>query len=88
MTRSDPTVIPFPRRNPLHNPVPIHCPFQAAAELRAALLAKTLRQLPHVEDPAQLDEAAILADGLLSDLVVLYRNAIAQAQGRSGDEEL
>lgn len=75
MARSESVVIPFPTpRNPLHSHVADECPHQAAAEYRAALLAKLLRRVP---------ELASTTNALLSELVVLYRRAIAQAAGRA-----
>jgi len=47
----------------------------AAAEYRAALLAKLLRRMPEREMASTTSE-------LLTELVVLYRQAINQAQGR------
>jgi hypothetical protein len=75
MARSESVVIPFPTpRNPLHSHLADDCPHQAAAEYRAALLAKLLRRLPE-------PELASTTSALLSELIVLYRQAIAQAQG-------
>jgi len=47
----------------------------AAAEYRAALLAKLLRRMPEREMASTTSE-------LLTELVVLYRQAINHAQGR------
>ncbi|PIA74159.1 hypothetical protein CDR19_03560 [Ectopseudomonas toyotomiensis] len=75
MARSESVVIPFPTpRNPLHSHVADECPHQAAAEYLAALLAKLLRRVPE-------PELANITNALLSELAVLYRRAIAQAQG-------
>lgn len=77
MTKSESVVIPFPTpRNPLHSHVADECPLQAAAEYRAALLAKLLRRMPE-------PELASTTSALLSELIVLYRRAIAQATGRA-----
>lgn len=76
MARSESVVIPFPMpANPLHSHIADDCAYQAAAEYRAAQLAKLLRHLPQ-------QELADTTDALLSELIVLYRQAIAQAQGR------
>ncbi|MGN0927274.1 hypothetical protein [Ectopseudomonas mendocina] len=77
MTKSESVVIPLPSpRNPLHSFVADECPLQAAAEYRAALLAKLLRRMPE-------PELANNTSALLSELIVLYRRAIAQASGRA-----
>ncbi len=77
MTKSESVVIPFPTpHNPLHSHVADECPLQAAAEYRAALLAKLLRRMPE-------PELANSTSALLSELIVLYRRAIAQAAGRA-----
>ena len=77
MTKSESVVIPFPTPcNPLHSHVADECPHQAAAEYRAALLTKLLRQMPE-------PELASITSALLSELIVLYRRAIAQAAGRA-----
>ena len=77
MARSESVVIPFPSpRNPLHSAVANEYPLQAAAEYRAALLAMLLRGLPE-------PELANATSALLSELIVLYRRAIAQAAGRA-----
>lgn len=69
--------MPFPTpSNPLHSHVADECPHQAEAECRAALLTKLLRR---VSEP----ELASTTNALLSELVVLYRRAIAQAAGRA-----
>ncbi|MDR8013689.1 hypothetical protein [Ectopseudomonas guguanensis] len=76
MARSESVVIPFPTpRNPLHSHIADECPPQAAAEYRAALLAKLLRRLPEAE-------LSNTGSALLSELIVLYRQAIALASGR------
>ena len=51
----------------------------AAAEYRAALLAKLLRRMPE-------QELADISNAMLSELVVLYRQAINQAQGSAGHD--
>lgn len=77
MAKSESVVTPFPTpRNPLHSFVADECPLQAAAEYRAALLAKLLRRMPE-------PELANSTNALLSELIVLYRQAIAQASGRA-----
>lgn len=77
MTKSESVVIPFPTpRNPLRSSVADECPLQAAAEYRAALLAKLLRRMPE-------PELTNSATTLLSELIVLYHLAIAQASGRA-----
>ncbi|MDM8348758.1 hypothetical protein P8H27_07575 [Pseudomonas sp. sp1636] len=91
MTRSNPVVIPFPKRfkplDCLDDPV---CYFQAAAELRVAMLHKLFNILARsgVAAPAatELHELCQNARELLNDVVVLYRSSLAQAQGRAGDE--
>lgn len=76
MTKPESVIIPFPTpRNPLHSNVADKCSLQAAAEYRAALLAKLLRRIPE-------QELANTTSALLSELIVLYRRAIAQAAGR------
>lgn len=75
MARSEPVVIPFPTpANPLHGHIADNCAYQAAAEYRAALLAKLLKRMPQ-------RELADTTNALLSELVVLYRQAIVQAHG-------
>ncbi|MFI8735538.1 hypothetical protein ACIGKM_06440 [Ectopseudomonas toyotomiensis] len=77
MTKSESVVIPFPTPcNPLHSHVADNCPLQAAAEYRAALLTKLLRRMPE-------PELASTTSALLSELIVLYRRAIAQAARRA-----
>lgn len=77
MTKSESVVIPFPSpRNPLQSSVADECPLQAATEYRATLLAKLLRRIPE-------PELANSASTLLSELIVLYHLAIAQASGRA-----
>lgn len=80
MTRPESVVIPFPTpTNPLHSYVADDCVYQAAAEYRAALLAKLLKRLPQQEHAAS-------SSALLSDLIVLYRQAISQSHGRAAHE--
>ncbi|AVO56022.1 hypothetical protein [Ectopseudomonas mendocina] len=80
MTKSESVVIPFPSpRNPLQSFVADECPLQAAAEYRAALLAKLLRRMPE-------PELANSTNALLSELIVLYRRAIAQVSGRAAHD--
>lgn len=80
MTKSESVVIPFPTpRNPLQSHGPDDCPLQAAAEYRAALLIKLLRRMPE-------PELATTAHAMLSELIALYRRAIAQAAGRAAHD--
>jgi hypothetical protein len=80
MTKSESVVVPFPTpRNPLQSFVSDECPLQAAAEYRAALLAKLLRHMPE-------QELANSTNALLSELIVLYRRAIARASGRAAHD--
>lgn len=80
MSRSESVVIPFPTPpNPLFSHVADDYSVLAAAEYRAALLAKLLRRMPE-------QELANISNAMLSELVVLYRQAINQAQGRAGHE--
>ncbi|VXB68483.1 hypothetical protein [Pseudomonas sp. 8O] len=80
MTTSESVVIHFPSpRNPLHSFVANEYPLQAAAEYRAALLAMLLRGLPEAE-------LANATSALLSELIVLYRRAIAHAAWRAEHE--
>ena len=91
MTRSNPAVIPFPKRfeplDCLDGPV---CHFQAAAELRVAMLHKLFSILARSEATAstarELHELCQGARELLNDVVVLYRSSLAQAAGRAADE--
>jgi hypothetical protein len=76
MARPESVVIPFPTpANPLHSHIADNCAYQAAAEYRAALLAKLLRRMPQ-------QELADTSNVLLSELIVLYRQAITQAHWR------
>ena len=80
MSTSESVVIHFPSpRNPLHSFVANEYPLQAAAEYRAALLAMLLRGLPE-------PELANATSALLSELIVLYRRAIAPAAWRAEHE--
>jgi hypothetical protein len=91
MTSSTPAVIPFPKRyeplDCLDEPV---CHFQAAAELRVAMLHKLFSGLARAEANAsaarELHELCQGARELLNDVVVLYRSSLAQAAGRAADE--
>ncbi len=91
MTSSNPAVIPFPKRyeplDCLDGPV---CHFQAAAELRVAMLHKLFSVLAHAEANAsaarELHELCQGARELLNDVAVLYRSSLAQAQERAADE--
>jgi hypothetical protein len=91
MTRSNPTVIPFPKRvEPLDCLAGPVCYFQAAAELRVAMLHKLFSVLARSEvntsTAKELRELCQNAREMLNDVVVLYRSSLAQAQGRAGDE--
>jgi hypothetical protein len=80
MAKSESVVIPFPTpRNPLHSFVSDECPLQAAAEYRTTLLAQLLRRMPE-------PELVNCTNALLSELIVLYRRAIAQASGRAAHD--
>ena len=91
MTRPNPAVIPFPKRyvplDCLDSPI---CHFQAAAEVRGAMLHKLFSILARSEATAatatDLHELCQGARELLNDVVVLYRSSLTQAQGRAGDE--
>ncbi|MDM8349350.1 hypothetical protein P8H27_10610 [Pseudomonas sp. sp1636] len=89
MTSSNPVVIPFPKRvEPLDCGTVTACHFQAAAELRVAMLHKMFNILARsgVAAPAATDlhELCQNARELLNDVVVLYRSSLAQ--GRAGDD--
>ncbi|MDM8348121.1 hypothetical protein P8H27_04335 [Pseudomonas sp. sp1636] len=89
MTKSNPAVIPFPKRvKPLDCGTATACHFQAAAELRVAMLHKLFNILARsgVAAPAatELHELCQNARELLNDVVVLYRSSLAQ--GRAGDD--
>jgi hypothetical protein len=91
MTRSNPAVIPFPKRiDPLDCSIATVCHFQAAAELRVAMLHKLFSVLARSEvstsTAKELHKLCQNARELLNDVVVLYRSSLAQAQGRVGDE--
>ncbi|WP_439886627.1 hypothetical protein ACSX1C_13980 [Pseudomonas sp. MBLB4123] len=91
MTRFNAVVVPFPKRyEPLDCLDGQGCHFQAAAELRVAMLHKLFDILARMEastpGAGPLHEACDSARALLSDVLVLYRRALAQAQGRAGDE--
>ena len=76
MTKPESVVIPFPKpHNPPNSPVADECSLQAAAEYRAVSLAKLLRRMPE-------SELTNSASTLLSELILLYHLAIAQAAGR------
>ncbi len=83
-------VIRFPRRQ---SPIPKTCPppprdTQGDAELRASLLADIFDELIRKkgEHPEGLlvHAAALFAKDLLEEMVVLYRQALCEAQGGSG----
>ena len=91
MTRSIPAVIPFPKRfEPFDCVGSTACHFQAAAELRVAMLHKLFGILARMEASTsgarQLHEVCDNARELLNDVVVLYRSSLAQAGGRAADE--
>jgi len=69
---------------------PATCRLQAAAELRVAMLHKLFNILARTEaSPSmakELYELCHSAQAMLTDVVVLYRSSLAQAQGRAGDE--
>ncbi|OLU34320.1 hypothetical protein BVH03_02595 [Pseudomonas sp. PA15(2017)] len=84
-------VLPFPRRP---SPIPA-ADYQAQnaqgdAELRAALLRELLEDLTshaeHSTDRLRIRLATLAANDLLDELVVLYRRALSQLQGRSSHE--
>jgi hypothetical protein len=90
MTRSNPAVIPFPKRyeplDCLDGPV---CHFQAA-ELRVAMLHKLFSILARSEantsTARELHEFCQGAREMLNDVVVLYRGSLAQAGRRTADD--
>ena len=89
MTSSNPAVIPFPKRiEPLGCTPSAVCHFQAAAELRVAMLHKLFSILARAEATAstarELHELCQGARELLNDVVVLYRSSLAQ--GRAADD--
>lgn len=80
MSRFESVVIPFPTPpNSLRSHAVNNCSVLAAAEYRAALLAKLLRHIPQ-------QEMASTTGMLLSELIVLYRQAIYQAHRRAEHE--
>ncbi|WP_324732247.1 hypothetical protein [Pseudomonas paeninsulae] len=91
MTRSSPTVIPFPKRvEPLDCSAATVCHFQAEAELRVAMLHKLFNILARsgaaTAAATDLHELCQNAREMLNDVVVLYRSSLAQSHGRAGDE--
>ena len=91
MTSSNPAVIPFPKRyEPLDCPDGPVCHFQAAAELRVAMLHKLFSVLARAEvntsTARELHEFCQGARELLNDVVVLYRSSLAQSAGRAADD--
>ena len=91
MTRSLSAVDSFLEHLQSQDPLsPATCRFQAAAELRVAMLHKLFALLACAEAPPavvkDLNELCHTARELLTDVVVLYRGALAQAHGRAGDE--
>ena len=89
MTRSDPAVIPFPKRyEPLGCTSSAVCHFQAAAELRVAMLHKLFDILARTDGASgnarHLHELCQGAREMLNDVVVLYCSALAQ--GRAADD--
>jgi len=88
-----PAVIPFPKRHePRDWSRSAVCHFQAAAELRVAMLHRLFDILARTPAPTcndqPLHECCDSARALLHDVVVLYRRSLAQAssQGRGGNE--
>ncbi|NQD96620.1 hypothetical protein HP532_28585 [Pseudomonas sp. CrR25] len=88
MPKPHTAVVPFPKRF-----APLDCDaaadrFQAAAELRVEMLHKLFTLLACSEVPPavakDLGELCQTARGMLTDVVVLYRGALAH--GRAGDE--
>ncbi|MBS7690295.1 hypothetical protein I0E98_06560 [Pseudomonas lalucatii] len=91
MARFNAVVVPFPKRcAPLEHFDGQGCHFQAAAELRVAMLHKLFAILVRMEAPSPgarpLHEACDSARELLNEVLVLYRRSLAQAHGRAGDE--
>ena len=89
MTRSNPAVIPFPKRSePLGCTSSAVCHFQAAAELRVAMLHKVCDMLARTDastaNARYLHECCDNAREMLNEVVVLYRSALAQ--GRAADD--
>jgi len=89
MTSSNPAVIPFPKRiEPLGCTPSAVCHFQAAAELRVAMLHKLFDILARTDastaNARHLHECSDNARELLNDVVVLYRSSLAQ--GRAADD--
>ncbi|HBX55509.1 hypothetical protein [Pseudomonas sp. UBA2684] len=90
MTKSLCPVIPFPKRFAVQDSsAPSACAFQTAAEQRVVLLHRLFNILSNLDDSGfarlQLKEACENAREMLNDVVVLYRSALAQAEGRAGD---
>lgn len=85
-----PSVIPFPKRfEPQDFVVSAASPLQAAAEIRVEMLHTLFGILLTVDgfpESAMLREVFHNASQLLNDVVVLYRRAIVQAQGRAEHE--
>lgn len=85
MAEFPPSVIPFPKRPrpPLDRPSQ-GCPYQAAAESRAAMIGQLLRLLEGLEeqgpDGLRLALAGKQAHTLLGELLVLYRRALSRAR--------
>ena len=66
---------------------PTTCRFQAAAELRVAMLQKLFSILERTDlSPPTVKELCQSAQEMLTDVVVLYRSSLEQAHGRAGDE--
>ncbi|MBS7690166.1 hypothetical protein I0E98_05525 [Pseudomonas lalucatii] len=91
MTRFNAVVVPFPKRcAPLDCPDGQGCHFQAAAEIRVAMLHRLFAILARMEASSPgarpLHEACDSARALLNEVLVLYRRSLAQAHGRAGDE--
>lgn len=76
MSHSESVVIPLTSPTPLLSHMADDYSVLAAAEYRAALLAKLFKRMPK-------PELADITNAMLRDLVMLYRQAIDQAQGRA-----
>ncbi|NQD93690.1 hypothetical protein HP532_13630 [Pseudomonas sp. CrR25] len=88
MTRPYSAVAAFLERIQTHDPhSPATCRFQAAAELRVAMLQKLFRILERTDlSPPTAKELCQSAQEMLTDVVVLYRSSLEQVHRRAGDE--
>ena len=88
MTRSLSAVASFLEHLQSQDPLaPATCRFQAAAELRVAMLKKLFSILERTDvSPPTAKELCQSAQEMLTDVVVLYRSSLAQAHGRAGDD--